>query len=180
MRRVGIEPTRPEGQRLLRPPRLPVPTPPRASNCSPALFSDPARKRRVSRLSFRSPWRPRPPTTPSTATPLPAAADPDPRVPFRRAGRRLAPRQLRQDPHALARPLPGRADARDGLRADRARLLAGLRHPRADQLRPRRRLHARRRCDASTGRRGSVCTDAGSVVVWIVPMLLVARLHAAC
>ena len=33
MRRVGIEPTRPEGQRLLRPPRLPVPTPPLASNC---------------------------------------------------------------------------------------------------------------------------------------------------
>ena len=55
MRRVGIEPTRPEGQRLLRPPRLPVPTPPRASNCSPALFSDPARKRRVSRLSFPLP-----------------------------------------------------------------------------------------------------------------------------
>ena len=48
-------------------------------------------------------------------------------------------------PSALLRPVhligltPGLR-----LRARRARLLARLRHPRADQLRPRRRLHARR------------------------------------
>ena len=57
---------------------------------------------------------------------------------------RLAPRQPRQDAERVLPPLPDRTHERCDLRARRARLLARLRHPRADQLRPRRRVHARR------------------------------------
>ena len=60
------------------------------------------------------------------------------------AARPLARRQLRQEPVVLLHDLVHRAHERRRVRARRARLHARLRHPRADQLRARRRVHARR------------------------------------
>ena len=51
---------------------------------------------------------------------------------------------LAKTPADLRQGVPDRHHQRLGLRAGRPRLHARLRHPRADQLRPRRRVHARR------------------------------------
>ena len=62
----------------------------------------------------------------------------------RRGARLLAHRQPDQGAFDLLRGHRDRDHQRVRLRARRARLHARLRHPRADQLRPRRRVHARR------------------------------------
>ena len=131
--------------------RLPVPAPPRASHCRGAARAVPVSDGTRSqyrpprfRLAVRVSTQTSEETLPRAAALVPPGADPAALVRLRRPARGLADRQPRQGPVALVRPVPRRADAGDGLRADRARLLARLRDPRADQLRPRRRLHARR------------------------------------
>ena len=77
--------------------------------------------------------------------------------------RRARPRLARHQPGEGLGPvlpdLPDRADERRALRPRRARLHARLRHPRADQLRPRRRLHDRR--DGHGDRRAQHVQPAG-------------------
>ena len=76
-------------------------------------------------------------------------------------------RQPGQDAGRLLPPLPDRAHERGHLRPRRARLLARLRHPRADQLRPRRRLHARRDARRDDGRRASASPATPALVLWL-------------
>ena len=80
--------------------------------------------------------------------------------------------QPRPGAGAVVPRLPDRAHERRAVCARRARLHARLRHPRADQLRPRRRVHARGDdgCGAHRRVRATEASSFGSVL----PAILVA------
>ena len=143
MPKVGIEPTLPEGNRILSPARLPVPPlRPGRVNRSPG-----SRKGLCASNAVKSPepWRPTLQHRHLGRVQAPQRRSAALGLIFVGAASRLAPVE-----RATSRPASSSRSALIGLttgvrlRADRARLHARLRHPRADQLRPRRRVHARR------------------------------------
>ena len=141
MPKVGIEPTLPGGNRILSPARLPVP-PLRPASHRRGLTVDRTFARRRSRVAS--------PVAADASAPTLANRFQRPSVVglvgmvVVLAAAALLLKNLASLPSRLLRGDADRAHDRLRLRARRARLHARLRDPRADQLRPRRRVHARR------------------------------------
>ena len=101
------------------------------------------------------------------------------RSPARTAAVRLARRQPHQDAVGVLPPLPDRAHQRGHLRPRRAGLLARLRHPRADQLRPRRRVHARWMFVATMVTSFGLGDESG-LYLWGMILLMLVAVMAFC
>ena len=70
--------------------------------------------------------------------------------------------------------------ARQHLRPDRPRLHDGVRDPQAPQLRPRRRVHDRRRTSASACSTSSAAPRTRAISIWLVILLMMLAAMVGC